>query len=130
MEKADLLKYWIDSSDKDFIAVEHLFEKQDYHWALFIGHLVIEKMLKAYYVKNIDNHPPFTHNLLYLAEKSNLQLNETQKDDLVTITAFNVRTRYDDYKLAFYKICTKEYTDEWINKITGLRKWIKELLLK
>ncbi|MCG8603545.1 HEPN domain-containing protein, partial [bacterium] len=31
--------------------MEHLFEKEDYHWALYIGHLVIEKLLKAYYVK-------------------------------------------------------------------------------
>ena len=130
MEKTDLLEYWINSSNRDFTTLEHLFEKGDYHWALFIGHLVIEKLLKAYYVKHIDNQPPFTHNLLFLAEKSKLQLSETQKDNMVTITAFNVRTRYDDYKLAFYKTCTKEYTEEWINKIAGLRKWIKELLLK
>ncbi len=55
MKKADLIKYWIDSSDRDFTTMAHLFEKGDYHWALFIGHLVIEKLLKAYYVKNIDN---------------------------------------------------------------------------
>lgn len=31
--------------------MDHLFEKRDYHWALFIGHLVLEKMLKALYDK-------------------------------------------------------------------------------
>ncbi len=48
MEKAELIKYWIDSSDKDLKTVEHLFEKRDYHWSIFIGHLVVEKLLKAY----------------------------------------------------------------------------------
>lgn len=108
--------------------MEHLFEKKDYHWSLFIGHLLLEKLIKAYYVKNVDDQPPFTHNLLRLAEKTLLQLSEEQKDILVTITAFNIRARYDDYQLAFYKICTPEYTEEWIKKIKGFRKWIKDLL--
>ncbi len=130
MNKADLITYWIESSDRDFLTMRHLFEKKDYTWALFIGHLVIEKLLKAYYVKNVDNGPPFVHNLLRLAEKSDLDLNEDQKDFLVTATAFNISARYDDYKLAFYKTCTKRYTEKWIEKIRGFRKWIKEQLIK
>ena len=130
MNKADLITYWVESSDRDFLTMQHLFEKKDYTWALFIGHLVIEKLLKAYYVKNVDNGPPFIHNLVRLAEKSDLDLNEDQKDFLVTVTAFNIRARYDDYKLAFYKTCTKRYTEKWIEEIRGFRKWIKEQLLK
>lgn len=111
--------------------MNHLFEKEDYHWALFIGHLVIEKLLKACFVKNIDTqHPPPIHNLLRLAEQANLQLSEEQKDILVTITTFNIRARYDDYQLAFYRTCTREYTEKWISEIKGLRKWIKGQLSK
>jgi len=126
MNKADLIIYWIESSDRDFVTMQHLFKKKDYTWSLFIGHLVIEKLLKAYYVNNVDNQPPFIHNLLRLAEKSDLKLNEDQKDFLVTVTAFNIRARYDDYKLAFFKTCTKNYTQKWIEEIKGFRKWIKE----
>ena len=117
MNKNELVAYWVESSNRDFVTMEHLFEKEDYHWALFMGHLVIEKLLKAYYVQNIDKQPPFTHNLLRLAEKSGLLLSENQKDFLVTVTAFNIRARYDDYKLAFYKTCTKPYTTTWIDNI-------------
>jgi len=45
------IKYWIDSSDDDFQAMTHLFEKGDYTWSLFVDHLVLEKLLKAWYVK-------------------------------------------------------------------------------
>jgi len=128
MEKADLVKYWIESSDLDYKAMHHLYEKKDYHWALFLGHLVIEKLLKAYFVNNVNSHPPFIHNLLRLAEKTDLILSEQQKDFLVTVTAFNIRARYDDYKLAFYKTCTKDYTEKWIKEIEGFRKWIKKQL--
>ncbi|MBN2010966.1 HEPN domain-containing protein [candidate division KSB1 bacterium] len=128
MQKEELVTYWIESSDRDFSTMNHLFEKTDYHWALFMGHLVIEKLLKAYFVKRIDTQPPLTHNLLRLAEKSNLGLTEQQKDSLVTVTTFNIRARYDDYKLAFYKTCTKEFTTHWLTEIKGFRAWIKNQL--
>ena len=130
MDKADLIKYWIDSSDRDFKAMQHLFGKKDYHWSLFMGHLVVKKLLKAYYVKKVDNNPPFIHNLTRLAERSDLDLTEEQEDFLVTVTTFNIRARYDDYKLAFYKTCTKKFTEKWINEIKGFRKWIKTKHLK
>ena len=58
MEKAEQIKYWADSSDRDYKTMHHLYEKKDYNWALFLGHLVIEKLLKAYFVKNVNNKPP------------------------------------------------------------------------
>ncbi len=130
MTKDELISYWLECSDRDFVTMENLFASKDYHWALFVGHLVVEKLLKAYYVKTVDNHPPLIHALLRLAEKSGLTLTEEQKDVLVTATTFNLRARYDDYKYAFYKSSTKEYAEKWISKITEFRKWIKELLLK
>ncbi|MBT6337680.1 MAG: HEPN domain-containing protein [Desulfobacula sp.] len=45
------IKYWIDSFDYDFQEMTHLFEKGDYTWSLFVGHLFLEKLLKAWYVK-------------------------------------------------------------------------------
>ena len=34
-----------------------LFEKSHYTWALFIGHLVIEKLLKALYMQTLGLRP-------------------------------------------------------------------------
>jgi HEPN domain-containing protein len=128
MEKKELISYWTNSSDKDFKTMEHLFKKKDYNWALFIGHLVIEKLIKAFYVKNIGSKHPFGHDLLRLAAQAKLELNEEQKDILDMVTTFNINARYDDYKMEFYKMCTKEFTTEWINKIKGVRKWLKKML--
>jgi len=126
----DLIKYWIDSSDNDFRAMMHLLEKGDFTWSLFIGHLVIEKLLKAWYVQNISNTPPFIHDLVRLAEKGGLSLDEDQKDILDTISAFNLRARYDDYKMEFHRKCSKEFTEKWIDNIKEFREWIKKKLLK
>lgn len=93
---------------------------------MFIGHLVVEKLLKAYYVKTVDDNPPWIHHLLRLAEKTDLFLTEEQKDDLLLITTFNINVRYPDYKNEFYKKCTKEYTETNIDKIKELRLCLKK----
>jgi len=79
MDTKELIEYWIKSSEKDYQAMIHLFEKGDYTWSLFIGHLVLEKLLKALFVYKNSNFPPFIHDLYRLAEKCNLPLDETSK---------------------------------------------------
>jgi HEPN domain-containing protein len=123
-----IVEHWIETSDCDFNDMLVLYNSQSYHWALFMGHITIEKLLKAYYVKKKETHAPLTHNLYRLAELSNIELTEEQSDWLYRITTFNINARYDDYKKEFYKICTKEFTDEWISKIKILQQWIKQML--
>jgi protoporphyrinogen oxidase len=84
----------------------------------------------AYFVKIKSDYPPFIHNLLRLAEKADIKLTDEKKEQLVTVTAFNINTRYDDYKMSFKKQCTPEYTSEWIENIKELRQWIKILILQ
>jgi HEPN domain-containing protein len=130
INKDKLIKYWIDGSDDDFETMIAMFDSKRFSWSLFIGHLMIEKLLKAYYVKVKSDYPPFIHNLLRLAEKAELKLSEDKKEQLVTITAFNINARYDDYKMSFKKQCTPEFTSEWVDKLKELRPWIKTLILQ
>jgi len=130
MKKEDMITYWIKSSDKDYKTMNNLFKSGDWHWALFLGHLVIEKLLKAYFVKKVNNYPPYTHNLLQIATKSNLPIDDAQKDFLDLLTSFNITARYTDYKLKFYKKCTKQFAKLNISKIKKLRLWLKELIKK
>jgi len=89
-----------------------MLDSKRFSWSLFIGHLMIKKLLKAYYLKAKSDYPPFMHNLLRLAEKADLELTDNLKEQLVTITAFNINARYDDYKMSFKKQCTTEFTAE------------------
>ena len=109
MTKDEIIKYWVDSSEVDFKAMESLFSSGHYVWSLFVGHLVLEKLLKAYYVKNVDNKFPQIHHLLKIAESANLELSEDQKNFLLEVTTFNLEARYPDYKNRFYKKATREF---------------------
>lgn len=129
LDKEKLMNYWIEGSDDDFDTMMAMFTSKKYNWSLFIGHLMIEKLLKAYYIKKMSDYPPYIHNLLRLAEKADLIVNDDIKEQLVTITAFNINARYDDYKMSFKKLCTPEYTLEWVIKLKELRVWMKNLIV-
>ena len=126
--KYKIIKYLVASSDDDFETIVAMFYSKRYSWSLFAGHLMIEKLLKALFVKLNDEFPPFTHNLLRLAEECNLELNDENRLFFVTVTAFNINARYDDYKMSFQKTCTPDFSAAWMEQLKNKRLWIKGLL--
>jgi len=64
-----------------------MFESGKYDWCLFVGHLALEKLLKALFVDQHENDmPPKIHNLVRLAELSSIGLNEDQNTQQETMT--------------------------------------------
>lgn len=131
MNNIDLMNYWIESSDEDYNVMKVLYGNKKNSWSLFLGHLVIEKLMKALYAKKNKGapHAPKSHDLIYLADKMNLELSAEQTKLLNRVTKFNMTARYDDYKREFREKCTDEYTAEQIKNIEEVRKWLKEQLM-
>ncbi len=130
MTKDEIIKFWVESSDENYKDMIVLYNSERYSFTLFTGHLVIEKLLKVYYVKNVMINVPKIHNLLILADKIGLKLTKEQENILKDINTFNIAARYNDAKLNFYKKCTKEYTEKNIEIIEELRKWLKEKIIQ
>ncbi|MCB0727847.1 MAG: HEPN domain-containing protein [Ignavibacteriae bacterium] len=128
MDIEKIILHFKESSNEDYKTMLNLYESKSYNWALFIGHISIEKLLKAVFVKINKEHAPYTHNLLRLAELSKIELSDEYSDWLDKITSFNINARYDDYKKEFYKQCTPDFTKDWIDKINKLRTWINQML--
>ena len=106
----------------------HLFEKEDYSYALFFGHLTIEKILKAVFIDKKDKTPPFSHNLVYLSEKAGLKLNDKKLELLEEVSDFNLEARYPDDKFSFYKKSTMKFTENKLKQIKRLKKWLLQNL--
>jgi len=123
-----IVQHWLDSADKNHETMIHLVDSKDYSWALFLGHLVIEKTLKALYVKRLQKHAIFSHDLLRLSKKIDLELSEDFEEWLDEITTFNLNARYDNYKQDFYQLCTKEFADTWLDRIEKIRLWLRNQL--
>lgn len=123
-----IVKHFIETSEDDFQTMISLYDSKSFGWSLFLGHISVEKLLKAVYVNKYRKHAPFLHNLYRLAELSNIDLTDEQSDWLDKVTSFNLNARYDDYKREFYSLCTPDFAKEWIEKIKILREWIKLML--
>lgn len=128
MTRNELINYWISSSEQDYNTMKHLYDSHDYHWSLFMGHLVLEKILKAVYIAKVDNEVPRVHDLLRLCEKIGLDPSDEQTNQLDLITTFNIAARYPDYKQSFYFKCTREYTTKNISVIEELRRWLLSMV--
>lgn len=82
------INYWLKTAAHDMEAAETLFQNRKYDWCLFIGHLVIEKILKAFYVRDKQEIPPKMHNLVTLTENTNLSLSDEQMVFLANLNGF------------------------------------------
>jgi HEPN domain-containing protein len=128
MTNEEHINYWLNGAEHDLEAADSLFKSAKYDWCLFIGHLVLEKALKAHFVSANKKVPPKTHNLLKLAEQSELELTEDKKLFFAEVNDFNLEARYPDYKNEFYKNCTKDFAKEYFAKIKENFNWLKSLI--
>ncbi len=120
--------YWLTEAREALSVAEHLVEKTDYSYALFFGHLAIEKLLKALYALRLKEHAPPIHNLLRLARTLDLKLDQVQTDALIRISAFNIEARYPDMKRDFRRICTPGYTAQQMAVIQEMFTWLQSQL--
>ena len=103
---------------------EYVYKRRIFVWALFVGHLCIEKLLKACYVKFVNTAVPRIHDLYKLADRCELEMTEEQKDALQYVNLFNIEARYEEYKREFYQKCTKAFAEKNIATIKELRVWL------
>lgn len=123
-----VVQYWLIEAAEALEVADHLVEKGDYSYALFFGHLAIEKLLKALYTRRLHRHAPPLHNLLRLAKEADLEPDEAQTEALIAITAFNIESRYPDVKRSFRIQCTPEFTARQMTTIKEIFAWLKSLI--
>jgi HEPN domain-containing protein len=127
-DKKKTIAYWMSSSRYDMSVANALMKSRKYPYALFMGHLSLEKLLKALVVKMTDEHAPFSHSLPYLAEKSGVDLPQPIHIKLREVMEFHFEGRYPDAHKAFYRKCTRAYTAVRLKEIKEIYKWVKEKL--
>ena len=129
MTKEEHIKHWVNSAEEDLESAFAIFEAGRYNWSLFVGHLVIEKILKALFIQvDESNFPPRIHNLLKLAEYSGVRLTNEQEKFLTNVNKFQVEARYQEVKEELSRIATKDFTKVNLLKIKEHYLWLKSLI--
>ncbi|MBU2446844.1 MAG: HEPN domain-containing protein [Bacteroidetes bacterium] len=116
------IEYWITTAENDLPVAENLFNNGHYLWCLYLGHLILEKIIKAHYVKDNRQTPPKTHDLLKLSEKTKIALTENHKLFLDEMNDYQLETRYPDYKFSLQKSLDVDSTRQKFNPECSLEK--------
>jgi len=127
MDRRQQIEYWLASARHDLLTADLLFQNHHNDWCLYLGHLVLEKTIKAHFVRAKGSVPPKSHNLLALARDAGIQLTDQQALLLQEAGDFNIEARYPDEKLSFYRVCTDEFTREKFGRIRELHQWLTSL---
>lgn len=127
MTQEDVVQHWFKSAQRNLEIAKDMVKLKHYDWALFLGQLALEKLLKGSIAKKTKKLPPFIHDLPKLAKLAGVNSNREQINDLIEITRFHVQARYEDIKYELYKTATKEYTERWFKKIEDFFLCFKKL---
>ncbi len=102
-----------------------------YLYVGFMCHQCIEKIFKAAYECQINNTPPFVHDLILIANKAGIfeMFDDEQIDFIERLSPLNIRARYPDYKRELAKEMTKTVCENLVVKTQQLQQWTKEKIL-
>jgi len=125
MDSKEISAFWFNQSQKDLKAAQSLLKNEHYAHCLFFLHLAIEKQLKGIVAQKTKSPAPYTHDLVTLARVAGIALSVEQEDYLREVNTFNIRARYDDYKLNFYKRSTASFTRSHFKKSIAFHLWLQ-----
>ncbi|GHT63861.1 DNA-binding protein [Bacteroidia bacterium] len=122
---------WINQSDYDLETANVVYKTKRYLYVGFMCQQAIEKIFKAYYLKRTEKEPPYTHNLLLLAEKSDFYnlLTDGQQDLLDYVNVLYISTRYPEDKTALSQMLTQDKCAELLKQTKLIQQWTKEKIL-
>ena len=115
------IDYWHKLSITDIGTAEILIDKLRILHGLFFCHLSIEKILKAHYVRCNKKLAPKTHNLLYLADNTDLRLSDSQMEFLGLLLKYQLEGRYPENET---ESPGKEKAEAYLTTTKELLNWL------
>jgi len=119
------IEYWVKTAEEDFEVGSNLIKINKTRHGLFFIHLAVEKMLKACVCKHQNKTPPKIHNLLSLADRAGIKLNDEQRNLLTEINQFNLEGRYP---LDFVTALDKNSAIKLMNKVQEAYECFRRIL--
>jgi len=123
-----VIKNWIKLSDYDLKTAKSMLEGKRYLYVAFMCQQAIEKILKAFYVKEINKTPPYTHNLIKLVDSLSLSSSfDAKKNNFIEIlNSYYIESRYTEDIEEISKLLTKDKALKIYNETEELYKWLKD----
>ncbi len=120
-----LVHYWADQVPDALETAHALFRSGKFHYCLFFCHLAAERMLKALVVNATKEHAPFTHNLVFLAGKADLDADADQLHLLESLNEWCLMARYPTSRKILETKATKNYAASLLKETENFIAWLQ-----
>lgn len=117
---------WFRQAGRDLRAAEHLLEGGFFDHATMIAHLAVEKALKGLYRARFDRNPPITHDLQYLADRTDLTVPDDLRDDLDRLRGESILNLYPDRVFDPQRSFDRAHARERVSAAHALINWITD----
>ena len=119
------VKNWVNLSDYDLETAIAMFQTNRYIYVAFMCQQCIEKLLKAIYIKNTKETPPYTHNLIRLSELTKIE----KLYSIIELNVYYINARYSEELDKIKKRLNKKKADELLKNTQNIVIWLKEKMI-
>jgi HEPN domain-containing protein len=119
---------WVDDADYDLQSAKAMLDSGRYFFVVFMRHLTVEKLLKAFIVERQSVEPPKIHNLVGLVTRIGLTIPAEHRPLIDQLNTMSVVTRYPDGRRAIASTLTNESATSLYEGTVKLAEWLKQEL--
>ena len=121
-----IVRNWVATANYDLRTAEAMYKAGRYLYVVFMCHLAIEKMLKAILAQRYpEDVPPKIHNLINLAQRTEITLPENLRDFFQRIDNVSVATRYPEDLRTLSKEFNQNTAKQILTDTKRMIKWLK-----
>lgn len=118
------IKHWITESYEDISTAYFLKQKGNRKLeSAFFAHLSTEKAIKALVSQETNEIPPKIHDLIRLARKAQLPLDQSQRAFLVMLNQYEIEGRYPDERQKILAKTPDHLFEEILEKASEFIQW-------
>ena len=130
MAREYTVQKWLYHVREDISAADCLFSNKHWLYVGFLCHQAIEKALKAYYVANNEDDPPYTHSHTRLLSICGLtdELTDEQLRFIALMAPLYIEARYPEYKAETARVLNEDTCRHIIKTTKELIQWIEQKL--
>ena len=123
-----IIKNWVALAEYDLKTAKAMLESKRFLYVAFTCQQSIEKLLKSIYVKEKNDTPPYTHNLIRLMSALSVftTVSHEQLEFLEMLNSYYIESRYTEEIKEISKLLTKKKAEDVFLKTKDLFKWLKK----
>ncbi len=125
-----IVQNWMSLAEYDYKTAEAMLKSGRYLYVAFTCQQTIEKSLKAIYIQQNKQTPPYTHNLIRLSDAAQVKV-EMDPDKvkfLELLNSYYIESRYTEELDELSRVITRAKANDILTQTTELFKWLKTYL--